>query len=127
MFNFLLSPLPNIPTAPSNLIYIMSKASFEFVDVYSEVLLPFLEGYKQAKNEKTCANFVKDAREAVLKSNAVEEDRAISLPKDLKAVSVFKSLLLSTIAHSFRPYLAISKVVFRGKDQRRLGILNPPK
>ena len=105
----------------------MSKASFEFVDMYSEVLLPFLEGYKQAKNEKTRANFVKDAREAVLKSNAVEEDRAISLPKDLKAVSVFKSLLLSTIAHSFRPYLAISKVVFRGKDQRRLGILNPPK
>lgn len=95
------SPLPNISTAPSNLIYIMSKASFEFVDVYSEVLLPFLEGYKQAKNEKTRAHFVKDAREAVLKSNAVEEDRAINLPKDLKTVGVLNhSCCLLLLTHS---------------------------
>jgi hypothetical protein len=105
----------------------MSKASFEFVDVYSQVLLPFLEGYKQAKNEKNRAHFVMDAREAVLKSNAEEEDRPMNLPKDLKTVGVFNSLLLLTLAHSFRPYLAILKVVLRKQSQRRLSMLNLPK
>ena len=119
--------LPNTPTAPNNLISIMSKASSNFTDVYSQVLFPFVEGYKASKNEKNRAQVVKDARDAVLKNSSLLEDRGVDLPKDLKTVGVFYSILFSTVADSFRPYLSILKLMLRRKEQRMLRILNPSK
>ena len=77
--------------------------------------------------KKICAQVVKDARDAVLKSSSLLEDRGVDLPKDLKTVGVFHSLLFSTDANSFRPYLGILKLMLRRKEQRMLRILNPSK
>jgi hypothetical protein len=76
-------------------------------DVFGEVLLPFAESYKDAKNEKNRALVVKNAADAVSKSTHLLEDNGVGLPKDLKTVRLFHSLFFSIVAHQFRPSLAI--------------------
>lgn len=79
---------------PSNIISIMSKVSCEFTNMHSQILSPFLDAYKVSKNEKHRAKVINDARDAVVESSAVQEDRAIGLPKDLKAVSSFSIFIV---------------------------------
>ena len=81
---------------PSNLISIIPMA---FSDVYSSLLLPFVESYKVAKNEKGRALVLKNAEDAVLNSRNLLEDQGVDLPKDLKAVSIFHSAFISTVTH----------------------------
>jgi hypothetical protein len=67
-------------------------------EVFGEVLFPFVESYKDAKNEKNRALVVKNAADAVLKSSHLLEE-GLGLPKDLKTVRLFHSLFFSTVAH----------------------------
>jgi hypothetical protein len=91
-----LCSLPH-PKAPSYLIF--SLISMAISEVFGEVLFPFVESYKDAKNEKNRALVVKNAADAVLKSSHLLEEQGVGLPKDLKTVRLFHSLFLSTFAH----------------------------
>lgn len=57
-----------------------------FSKVYSDLLLPFVENYKLAKNEKNRGQVVKNAADAVSSSSQLLEDQGVNLPKDLKSV-----------------------------------------
>jgi hypothetical protein len=69
---------------PSNLI--SSLISMAFADIYSNILEPFIQSYKEAKNQKTRAVVIQNAADAVTKSRDLLEDTAVALPKDLKTV-----------------------------------------
>jgi hypothetical protein len=87
-----------------------------FGNAYSGILLPFVETYKGAKNEKGRTQVVKDAVDAVLKSRDLLEDQGGNLPNDLKTVCLFHSVSISTDAHYLRPSLDISKGLLRRKQ-----------
>jgi hypothetical protein len=57
-----------------------------FSKQYANVLLPFVQKYQDAKNEKGRAGVLKGAAEAVSKSKETMEVGGADLPKDLKAV-----------------------------------------
>lgn len=57
-----------------------------FGDIYCNILLPFVESYKLATNQKNRAVIIKNAAEAVVKSRHLLEDTGIDLPKDLNTV-----------------------------------------
>ena len=65
-----------------------------FSDDYADILLPFVEKYKTAKNEKARAAVVKNATDAVSKSLNLREGEAVKLPKDLPTVRIFLILCL---------------------------------
>ena len=56
-----------------------------FSQLYSTVLTPFVQKYKEAKNEKGRKAIVNDAADAVKLSKDLLED-ADDLPKDLQTV-----------------------------------------
>jgi hypothetical protein len=60
-----------------------------FTDDYAGILLPFVEKYKTAKNEKARKAVLKNAAEAVSKSRDLREDNVTELPKDLPMVRLF--------------------------------------
>jgi hypothetical protein len=62
--------------------------SMSFSEVYGDILLPFVENYKEAKNEKNRAQVVKNAADAVSSSSQLLEDQGVNLPKDLKSVRI---------------------------------------
>lgn len=57
-----------------------------FGDIYCTILLPFVESYKHATNQKNRAVVIKNAAEAVVNSRHLLEDTGIDLPKDLNTV-----------------------------------------
>ena len=59
-----------------------------FSEVYGDILLPFVEKYKEAKNEKNRAQVVKNAADAVSSSSQLLENQGVDLPKDLKSVCI---------------------------------------
>jgi hypothetical protein len=61
-------------------------------NVYGALLSPYIQNYKGAKNEKERSQVVKRAADAVTKNADLIEDRAMNLPKDLKAVRFFSFL-----------------------------------
>jgi hypothetical protein len=73
-----------------------------FSKVYASLLLPFVEKYKEAKNEKGRTAVVKNAADAVLKSKNLLEEEGANLPKDLLGVRIF-SLCLFKDANGVRP------------------------
>lgn len=66
----------------------ISQISMSFSKSYGGILSPFLEEYKEAKNEKARKEVLKNAAAAVSTSKAVLEN-AGDLPKDLQAVRWF--------------------------------------
>jgi hypothetical protein len=60
-----------------------------FTEDYADILLPFVEKYKTAKNEKARTALVKNAADAVSKSSNHREGETIKLPKDLPTVFIF--------------------------------------
>lgn len=63
-----------------------------FTQVYGNILAPFVENYKNAKNEKARKGVVETATNAVLNSKNLLEEKGLELPHDLKAVC--RSLLI---------------------------------
>jgi hypothetical protein len=57
-----------------------------FTQVYGNILLPFVENYKNAKNEKARKAVVETATTAVLNSKNLLEEKGLELPQDIKAV-----------------------------------------
>ena len=57
-----------------------------FSNVYGSLLLPFIQNYKEAKNEKGRKVVVGKAADAVRKSRNLLEDKGADLPKDLQMV-----------------------------------------
>jgi len=57
-----------------------------FTDDYAEVLSPFVDNYKTAKNEKERKAVLRNAADAVSESRNLREDAAEDLPKDLQTV-----------------------------------------
>lgn len=57
-----------------------------FSDDYADVLLPFVENYKKAQNDKTRKMVVQNAADAVSESRNLREDSAVDLPKELQTV-----------------------------------------
>ena len=57
-----------------------------FGDIYCNILLPFVESYKLAANQKNRAVVIKNAAEAVVNSRHLLKDTDINLPKDLNVV-----------------------------------------
>ena len=86
-----------------------------FGDVYSNILLPFVESYNAAKNAKGRTEVVKEATDAVLKCRNLLEDQRGNIPKDLKTVCLFHSVSIPTDAHYLRWSLNISKGILRRK------------
>ena len=63
-----------------------------FSKLYSGVLAPFVEKFKEAKNEKSRKTVVNNAADAVERSKDLLEDQE-DLPKDLQTVCIsFHSL-----------------------------------
>lgn len=60
-----------------------------FSEDYGRILLPFVEKYKAAKNEKARKAVLKTAADAVLKSRDLLEDDVTELPKDLPTVRAY--------------------------------------
>lgn len=60
-----------------------------FSEDYGGILLPFVEKYKAAKNEKARKAVLKTAADAVLKSRDLLEDDVTELPKDLPTVRAY--------------------------------------
>lgn len=65
-----------------------------FSEVYGDILSPFVEKFKEAKNEKNRAQVVKNAANAVSSSSQLLEDQGVDLPKDLKSVRIFSFTIL---------------------------------
>ena len=77
-----------------------------FSEDFGDILSPFVEKYKVAKNEKGRKALVKTAADAVLKSKEQLEDKEVELPKDLPLVRrLFLSFSLMFDIHSFRQSL----------------------
>jgi hypothetical protein len=93
-----------------------------FSEDYGGILLPFVEKYKAAKNEKARKAILKTAADAVSKSRDLLEDDATELPKDLPTVRVFLNYismalhLSSTKAISRYIKLSIEKETNKGPD-----------
>jgi hypothetical protein len=66
-----------------------------FTEAYADILLPFVENYKTAKNEKARKGIVETAANTILNSRNLLEEQGLELPQDLKAVCpiLFFSLL----------------------------------
>jgi hypothetical protein len=62
-----------------------------FTNIYASILLPFVEEYKVAQNQKSRALVIKSAAEAVMKSRHSLEDTGIDLQKDLNVVCALPS------------------------------------
>jgi hypothetical protein len=60
-----------------------------FSDDYADVLSPFINEYKTAKNEKARKAVLRNAADAVSKSANLREEETVDLPKDLKTVCLF--------------------------------------
>lgn len=65
-----------------------------FSDDYASILLPFVEEYKAAKNDKGRKAVLKNAADAVSKSRNLREDNVTELPKDLPTVCDFIFLII---------------------------------
>ena len=82
-----------------------------FTQAYGKILLPFVQNYKSAKNEKAWKGIVETATNAILNSQNLLEEQGLDLPQDLKAVcSTLLFLLLSfplTMNDKYRPSDAI--------------------
>lgn len=75
-----------------------------FTQVYRNILLPFVENYKVAKNEKARKGVVETATNAILNSRNLLEEKGLELPQDLKAVCCSLLILLNYPYHNtFRP------------------------
>lgn len=59
-----------------------------FTQAYANILLPFVENYKSAKNEKARKAVLETATKTILNSRNLLEDQGLDLPQDLKAVCV---------------------------------------
>lgn len=81
------------PNAPSNHTPFFKM---NFSKAYGSILLPFVNEYKAAKNEKGRNAVVKNAVDAVTEGKNLLEDEGIDLPKDLKTVHFFFILQIST-------------------------------
>lgn len=57
-----------------------------FSNVYGSLLSPFIQKYKDAKNEKGRRAVVANAADATRKSRDLLEDKGVDLPKDLQRV-----------------------------------------
>lgn len=57
-----------------------------FTEVYGSILLPFVEKYKTAKNEKARKGVVDIAANTILHSKNLLEQQGSDLPQDIKAV-----------------------------------------
>ena len=57
-----------------------------FSEAYGDILLPFLDNYKEAKNEKGRNEVIKNAAEAVKEAGELLEETGIVFPKDLNTV-----------------------------------------
>ena len=57
-----------------------------FSDEYADILLPFLDEYKSAKNEKARKAVGRKAADALTESRDLREDEAHDLPKELQTV-----------------------------------------
>ena len=57
-----------------------------FTDVYGNILLPFIEQYRTAKNEKARKRVVDIAANTILGSNNLLEEQGSDLPQNIKAV-----------------------------------------
>jgi hypothetical protein len=66
------------------LCYIPSKMSF--TQAYGSILLPFIQNYKDAKNEKAWNGVVETATNAILNHRNLLEEQGLDLPQNLKAV-----------------------------------------
>ena len=114
----------HIRTQPSNLI---SLISMSFTQVYTNILLPFVESYKAAKNEKNRALVIKNAADVVSKSRHLLEDQGVNLPKDLKTVCHFS---FSILLHCYSLVQAITRYIkeFTKKETtEELGDQKPTK
>lgn len=54
--------------------------------VFGNIISPFVQNFKDAKNEKQRLSVIKEAADAVLKSKDLLEDKEAGLPKDLPSV-----------------------------------------
>jgi hypothetical protein len=54
--------------------------------VYGVILLPFVQQYKETRNERERKKIIKNAAEAVVENGNLLEDRGGNLPKDLPKV-----------------------------------------
>jgi hypothetical protein len=59
--------------------------------VYGAVLLPFVQKYKDARNEKERKAVMKNAAEAVVENRNLLENQGGNLPKDLPNVRIILS------------------------------------
>ena len=82
-----------------------------FTQAYGKILLPFVENYKSAKNEKAQKGVMETAINAILNSQNLLEEQGLDLSQDLKAMC--PTLLLSllsfplTMNDKYRPSDAI--------------------
>ena len=60
-----------------------------FGKVYGSILQPFIEKYKEAKNEKGRTTIINNAVDAVTTFRGLHEDLGDELPTNLKAVCDF--------------------------------------
>jgi hypothetical protein len=60
-----------------------------FSDDYAVFLLPFIEKYKNAQNQKGRKEVLRNAAEAVMKNSNLREDKTVDLPKDLPTVCFY--------------------------------------
>ena len=96
-----------------------------FSDDYTDVLLPFVEKYKMAENEKARKVVVQNAADALTESRNLREDEAVDLLKDLQTVClVLYSCFFLTDFYEFRPSLNISKGLLRRNPARRVRAQN---
>jgi hypothetical protein len=56
---------------------------------YASILMPFVEKYKEAENDKARKEVVGRAADALLESRNLLEDEEDDLPKDLKTVCLY--------------------------------------
>lgn len=87
-----------------------------FTDAYGSILLPFVENYKTAKNEKARKGVVDTAANTILNSRNLLEEQGSDLPQDLKAVcDILLIYFFSTDDHNFRPSDGTSKHASRNQ------------
>lgn len=68
--------------------------------VYGDVLLPFVQKYKDARNEKERKAVMKNAAEAVVENRNLLENKGGNLPKDLPNVRIILSGSVSLLKRS---------------------------
>ena len=59
-----------------------------FTEVYGSILLPFVEKYKTATNDKARKGVVDTAANTILNSKNLLEEQGSDLPQDIKAVCI---------------------------------------